>query len=1235
MQKHAETLASAAYINYAGDTEYTPGIIVLTNQVTVTTSPEGKIEYSAEAFDEQLRSNYEHEKEHVWAATLRAAKEDAAAEHIYEMVVRSNSGRRTLYPIVEAEQPELFSPENIIAKARELNPEKYANLESLDTLSSRELKTIKDSLVPQEYCDALFSKVSGEAVAADLNPVLEKINTHLEHNGFQQRLYINLAEEHLKIKEHRYDRKLEEFVASTRNISGTIKLGDVTAETYNATDREFAALVGLMRITNNIQSATNETESIIKADNDRTWLASYLGYLGDETGSADAPKIMKKISEALAITDEANAPADLLKLKEIIGTYCPELVTPITEIDSEANSLADTLLNFADGFVADYNNKEVNGLATGLFGENGAVATASLLADPALKAELSGIFAEVMRSQNDPARLEEMQELLSRANALILEKTQNQELANLFRQFLTDPNLIRNPHLIRTFMTPPVAGGEYDELGIPRDAVEDTEIARFVHASPYIRHPARIAVNNFFFGDRKKGTFMGNSFGGKLDIFTRYRHPKSPSIPFLKFLGFDTKVAIDGFGIGFGKNEIRLDAQDFREAVAFTIGLPIHKMASLERLFLDKNVEMWKPAGFLKANVDAYSAGVTMNIYKRLNAEHSYDPQSMARLVQEFGGWDYDASGQPIPKRSTYATRVDDYRLNPVLADFLVNTLATGDNSGRTDIVAIAERMREDSLYVDGVRTQVIFQNGNIVRKDNPSVIVQEGGVKIGQITGNTVKEIEEIMVYYENYDANKRVPKPLNPLGQKMTMYLDQFKKPTEKVGMLKKFKALAEVMMIEDSQRRKKHGSYTMYDLINEMERVQALPFPENLYDEHGERIAAAFQKFENPQISIGNLKDENGKAITYDLLTAKEFFKEFSLARAEKILTTGVWGKEHDYAVEEDPVSHKKSRVILGQEEWQMLVTDLSDKDHPKYKPGFKHLDIEDEDGNYFQFNDEIYFSPKPKYGDSQARFIKVNSTEKKYTTDAKLKFVSKQTGYEFQLDAIQGLNPDVLKRYFGTKKSFKVRTFNEKTGVMTEVDVNGRENYQTDNGVIFDDIYDELTKTNQGKEISYNYSVKLGQIDKYRDFSKLHKELWAGIKMLDDNFRNAVIAATILSMLVPGLAFLANPTLLLATIAWSATMSPMIVRWGAGWATREKASLEALANVMSMRNEFWSLADDNNPPSFGQIDLARSMFETVKFQYKGMCKSMNDGAKWNTNIFTNLLAMGFEKVSAKPF
>ena len=193
--------------------------------------------------------------------------------------------------------------------------------------------------------------------------------------------------------------------------------------------------------------------------------------------------------------------------------------------------------------------------------------------------------------------------------------------------------------------------------------------------------------------------------------------------------------------------------------------------------------------------------------------------------------------------------------------------------------------------------------------------------------------------------------------------------------------------------------------------------------------------------------------------------------------------------------------------------------------------------------------------------------------------------------------------------------------------------GHHDYSTNVGCMFDDVYDSIKKVHDGRDLSYKASIKLNQMSTYREYSKIKREFNEGLVMLDSTARNAIIAMTLLGALVPSLAVLANPALLCGMIVWSLSVSPFLVRNAKGWGAREIAAINAQKSLGEQGQYFWRLTDEDHPPSFGELDIARGMFESVKFDYRSMCKSLVAEAQWDTNVVTGLFNQVWPKVSAK--
>jgi hypothetical protein len=246
---------------------------------------------------------------------------------------------------------------------------------------------------------------------------------------------------------------------------------------------------------------------------------------------------------------------------------------------------------------------------------------------------------------------------------------------------------------------------------------------------------------------------------------------------------------------------------------------------------------------------------------------------------------------------------------------------------------------------------------------------------------------------------------------------------------------------------------------------------------------------------------------------------------------------------------------------------------------------------------------------------------------YSETAEIKTGAKVYGnYDLKMKHIDNFTPEQMKFFFGEKTQYTTRDVNGK-----EATINARSEYHLNKGFIYDSVFDELDKINQGKRLSFQYSMKLLQTDRYREFSKAQMEFWSGMRNIDSFYRFVIIAASAIGALVPGMAFLANPGLFVGLIAWSLIASPLIDRQANGWQAKMLASIEAQGDILGYSDRFYGLANEDHPPSFGDLYLARTQMETVKYKWRTVLVSMSKNAKWDTNIFTNVFSQMWGKVT----
>jgi hypothetical protein len=842
-----------------------------------------------------------------------------------------------------------------------------------------------------------------------------------------------------------------------------------------------------------------------------------------------------------------------------------------------------------------------------------------------------------------------------------------------------------------------------DEIG---EVFDLGGLFRASNSDSSLRWAATRHKDAFYFGaGGTRGRMGGGPLGAKLDIFSPvawlHTKDKGPGIFQIPSAALSKKNFMDGFGLGV--NRFRTDSSDGLEAISFLTGIPVHRLPFLQnlpnwlnektggRIDLDKSA--WAPKGLFTGSPDMYVYYVQKVIYGRMRAEHKVDNQALIKLLPEIGGYDYDTQGNPVETIYSYADRADQYRLNSELADFILNELihterhtrrrgsgysTQRDENGRLmpiefedrnrdDLREIAERLKTDTIYHRGNWTQIVYRDGYVLTKDfadsldpNRSVtsqlsdpdiaarsgngIVRKGQLRMGQMSRNVLDEIKEIM-WIPQTSAPRQI---LNPFGLAAMGQNKGLDSARGNVGKIKDYERIAELMMKEDARRREEEdGAYTLTDLYEEMARAQMQPW-NDLYQD-GQENQDAIERYENPKMLIG------GEYV--DLNTAKEFFKDYSMARAHKVMAVGVWGRDVDYDTQKpgdffNPTEKIpfKARAADGTETIQDLsLAEFREKimrEGPQTLEalGFEMIEPsqaeEGVEGYYFrrqwQGQEEIYFmETTSRMGGVEVpkSFKKVLSTRAKYSKDAKLKIENKMTGYTLDINPIRNLNETELIRYFGEKQTYTVH-YRDKQGNIHTREVTARNKYDTQYGTLYDDVLDELDKIRRGRDLSYRFSLKLNQISSYREHSKVHREFYEGLLMIDNTTRFFILAGAVIGSLVPSLVFLANPYLVLGTLAMAIGVNPFLNRYAKGWGAREIAAIQEQGSLGDMAGIFWGLTNESQPPSYGQLDLAASTFEGIKFKYRSLLKNFGD-ASFNSNFWTDLFLDLWGRVSTKPY
>lgn len=772
------------------------------------------------------------------------------------------------------------------------------------------------------------------------------------------------------------------------------------------------------------------------------------------------------------------------------------------------------------------------------------------------------------------------------------------ETIPILGSWLGSKNPTPEQYRILTFLFPDKLIENFDEtLETEAHTIEeDFGIGKAINPDPLMRR----AVSNTYIASEYRGTDpnkrSGQGYGGKVDMFTRPYMPKDTGNQLLQFWGWNSKTFTDGFGFGSNKT-FRLDSIDPLEAIGFATGIPVHRLPFLENLrekILTKDA--YYPETYVSPSPRAYTAGVFKDIYTSIMNYGRLDDMSAITLMTKIGGYNFNLQGSPTISLKTWIQE-DEYRNNELLANFMRDEVGMGNLPKDLD-----PRLRRDVIQVAG-------------RGD-----VGIGKFKVGQMSKGYLDDILGSMIMGE-YPKDK----PLNEWGH-ARMEWDKKRSGIERNQQRRKsFERIGEIMMAADYEKNVKtvthpdgtttqeysgDHSYTLLDLYEAMNTAQ-LVLPGDLYTE-GTIDKSMKDIYGNQSFTI-NINGVNvGAAIPGEiddgkisLKDAKEFLEYAIIARAEKVVSVGVWGK--DYEV---------------------------DKDTPK-------IPLPKEDGELVNFLTVNGFSPTGEVGvlrkGGDIYEIEMDQTTKnrtlirvteKYSKTAKVKTGQKIYGgqQELTMDHIENFTPDQMEFFFGKREKYTTKDIDGNI-----IDIDARKGYKLNKGLIYDSVLDSLDKINQGKRLSFQYSMKLLQTDRYREFSKMQMEFWNGMRNIDNFYRFMIVAASAVGAIVPGMAFLANPSLFVGLMAWSLVASPLINRAANGWSAKMLAAIEAQGDILAFSDRFYNLANEDHPPSFGDLDLARTQMETVKYKWRTVLTNMSKNAKWDTNIFTNIFNQLWGKVT----
>lgn len=746
-----------------------------------------------------------------------------------------------------------------------------------------------------------------------------------------------------------------------------------------------------------------------------------------------------------------------------------------------------------------------------------------------------------------------------------------------FNETTKEFNLSQEQYRIIKFLFPDSLSKDIDNLVLQEGQInqEDEGIGKAINPDPFLRHAATQTYIASEYGDKPPTNRTGEKYGGKLDLFYRPFHPKDPGSPLAQFWGWNQKTFTDGFGIGSSK-DFKLDSVDTLEALAFATGISFHRLPGLEGLRAKMEKSAYTPNTYVAPSPKAYTAGVFKEILESLQGFGGVEDISLITLMTKIGGYNFNLQGQPTLSNRSWQQE-DEYRNNSALETFLNDNHINNANVG------------VDKIIVDNFEHDI-------------------SNFKVGEMSKGYLQDILEIMFIPDKPDDSKRGD---NPLGGQRMNYNKGVKSFEKNIAKRETFKKIANLMMEADLKKRTdSHGeeAYTLFDLLEACNTAQYI-LPKDLYETvDGKRVIKKKMKdvYDDSQVTIrvgGTvIGGEEGQVSLQDV---KEFMQNAIMARAEKVMRVGVWGKE-EVVIENSP------RINLP--------PDQAGFDNFISTNGYKQIE-----------GTKIFVHGHDKYildEDATTGQYFLKKAEEKYTKTAKIKTGARVYGnYDLPADPIHNFTKDQMKFFFGEKADYEDV---EKPDGSTE-SFSARKEYAINSGLMYDNVIDHLDKISQGKKLSYNFSIKLLQTDRYREFSKSQTEIWQGLRNIDNFYRFVIIAASAVGALVPSMAFLFNPSLLVGLMGWSLIGSPLIDRQANAWSGRMLAAIEAATDIMSFSRRFWALADENNPPSFGDLDLARSEMETVKYKWRTVLTNMSKNAKWDTNVFTNIFGQLWGKVT----
>ena len=565
-----------------------------------------------------------------------------------------------------------------------------------------------------------------------------------------------------------------------------------------------------------------------------------------------------------------------------------------------------------------------------------------------------------------------------------------------------------------------------------------------------------------------------------------------------------------GFGMGLGK--YHLESDDPLEALFLLLPFNFHRAPFLKG-FRDKLSEKGKvfdPITLTEGSLNTYTNGLMNYWYPILMSQGNMKSHEAIAVLSHVGNIGYDFNGQPTvdPKGSL---KKDVFRQNNDLGNFIEYNIK--DAIEQTPGRKIHEKIKDtDSINIRDI-------NGNIT---NTQTITQ---YLIGEMSPGNLNDILDIL--------------PMGGSG----------KNAKDNVTRREEFERIANMMMQADYERNcdplttiytyDEGKVYTLLDLENTIQSAEMdLAGIDELTDK--EFIKRTTKQSFTIKIGSHIIGEQwaDGKKGEISLHDAKEFIKYARIARLERILRAGIWGKT----------------------------------------------------GTSFDKNGKV-------------------------ETGALI-----QNSYPLKLDSIKNLSEERLALLFGNREDITVNLTGNR-GVI--IQARNIENLSPNCGSIEHSTKEYLDRIHEGKKLSFHFSAKLLETERWREHSKARMEFWGSLRFWDDIIRFGIIAGSIATMFTPGV-MLITPNLLLFMLGWSATASPIIVRNNEGWVKNMLSAIENNNSMMAVSDRFFALLNEDKPLTYGELELIQSQFESIKFQYRSICNNFTKDAQWDTNLVNKGLA-----------